>query len=436
MKHLSKRSFQVGVAGGFMAVAMAGSILVSPPQAQAQGFSFQDSLASLRDSVSNTFQRLYLQLPGQKSGKLVLKQSLEATSQLETMQVASTIEVAAADQAGQSLLDFSLITTGPVKVADAYDPSSLQQEMNMTGSLQVEGTTLELDLDMKQTADATYIRLNQIPAIPGFDLRQIKDQWISIPTDPGMLEAEFDAELEALTEAERRQLEAATRRLFDSAEVGPAVRETKDGNSVFVISISLSDEVIMTWLEEVQAITEPEATTDDLTQMRQLLDTLQPIEAEVWVDARSLYLRHFQLPMVVDVAAAQDQLAQAEEAAGAVGVEDLSEASSIEILIAATVSDFNLPVSFEAPADATPFMEVFSTLMPGFGPELGVGTVGSAAPALGEFPTSDFPGSDELPADLTAPSGPAELPELTEQEKALLESYGFSAEDLEGLGDF
>lgn len=404
------------------------SALLVVPQAQAQdgsGFSFGSMFRSVRESVNNQVQRVYLKLPGAKSGKAVLNQAIEATeANLESAQTSTSIQVDAS-AAGESVMSFQLTAAGPFEFDNVYDPSSVRQDMNIAMSLKMEGTTLEGDVDLKQTEDALYFRLNTVPAIPGIDLSSIKDQWVVVDSTTGEFELEETAVEDSieLTEQQIVQIGAAIDTLLDSIEVGQAQRETKDGNNVFVVVASISDEVLLQFLNDYYVAIEETAALPEIEQSwQEMLSYIQPIEVEFWVDTSNYFFRHMAVSVAAEPSVLQEQLSTVGSSAELYGVSGTEDIDSLQGVVSFDMSNFNQPVAFEEPTDAVPFIEVMS------------GFIGApvAFEDYAQYDSLDGFSEEDLgfdPADygLTEEDlAPAELPELTPEEKALLEEYGFT----------
>jgi len=132
--------------------------LVIVPQVQA--FSFQDSFSSFRQSLSHKLQRLYLGLPGSKSGEAVLEQMGLVMGKVETFTFSTQAGVVASDDQSQ-LLDAKLEVTGPTE-ANPASAKVTKQDLNAKIELNIQGTTLNADLDIKQNDRDIFVKINHL----------------------------------------------------------------------------------------------------------------------------------------------------------------------------------------------------------------------------------------------------------------------------------
>jgi hypothetical protein len=368
-------------------------------------------------------------IPGDKPGTAVLDQTTAAMKNVSTATATFGVDVTALDLGDQELLQAQLMFSGPMEVKDVYDPQTVRQDLNMRGELQVQGTTLSVNADLKLDGDIVYFNVRQLPVLPNLDLTTLQNQWIKVES-----ESSTSAD-EVRTPQQTAELEAAFKDLLAASEVGQARRETISGTGVFVVDVMMPDEALLTYAQRVSEITNPdEALTEtQVAEMQNFLDATEPITATLWIDRSTYYLLQAELPFVVNVqqlqAMRQAELSDEE----ALGLMDISpagataELKTLQVNFSFGMENFNQPVTFEVPADARDFQEVLGEVF-GF-----AGLEGMSA-----F-DEDFSGMDAAypsmwsdPSTSGVPTGarPTELPELSPEELEILRQYGVDIDNL------
>jgi hypothetical protein len=334
----------------FFALALLSlTIIAAPVQAQETNF-----LSRLRSSVSSRFQRVYLMLPGSKSGEAVLQQSFTTMESVKTATTTVNVGADVLDEANTSLAKASAVISGPVEFNSVYDPSSSRQSLTVSGDVTLQGTSMRAAADLKVDGNTMYFKLNELPLIPLFDLSGLKGQWLTTT-------ASASAEETPLTAAEQTEVKNATLKLLQSAEFSPATRDTKDGHRVFVTTATVPTSAIVAYYQELSTIRpDPEVDVADSTQkLTEFLSGVESVPITFWVDAGSYHLRHVELAFTKAVPPANEQTMTA--GAGLLGF--LEAAKTIKVNLAVHMDQFNQPVAFDIPTDARPAQEVFDEVV-------------------------------------------------------------------------
>ena len=395
--------------------------LVIVPQVQA--FSFQDSFSSFRQSLSHKLQRLYLGLPGSKSGEVVLEQMGLVMGKVETFTFSTQAGVVASDDQSQ-LLDAKLEVTGPTE-ANPASAKVTKQDLNAKIELNIQGTTLNADLDIKQNDRDIFVKINQAPFLPMLDLRQLSGKWYRLPTvEEAEDQDDLTNELEKLTLEQQKQVGERFYQLIKNSEVSQASKETRGEARVFVVTILVLDDEVVNYLRDVEQIIRNEAgeatSEEDYQRLTDFLAATSDLKFELWIDRQNYYLRHLSLPLTVNVKQLVEDEAEEVELGEAEGGEEIRESvagqeplmptldkvKQVELTLTVDFSKYNEPIEFEVPSGVEDFMEAYSALM-----------MKSILGEEGEQPESGF-----FLKSPYYPEDPAELQDLTPSQKALLEN--------------
>jgi hypothetical protein len=358
-------------------------------------------------SVSNSFQRIVLLLPGDKDGKIVMNQAVQASQNLKSATVESVVTLDLQKQE-TSVANVKINLGGPFEMNAAADPSSLKQSLHVAAVLSMEGTSLTADADVKVTKDFLYFKLNQVPAVPIFDLTSVKGKWLKTENQPTEQPTSLNAD-------QQQRMKDATTKLLMGAQYSSAKKETKNGKSVYVLDVTLTKQAVTEYTKTIleiqkESITDPAArakadakTTED--EVEKMLNNIGDIKATLWIDRSSFFISHMDIPMTYTVEK-KEKSEDAQAMTAALGGSTnpfaaLDEVEKIKMSFTIDLKDFNQPVAFEEPTDAQDAKEAFQSMM-------GKSSA-MPAPSLGV-------GSSELPG-LT----PAQKLQLQKYEKMKLE---------------
>jgi hypothetical protein len=385
-------------------------VLVAQP-AQA----FENPLAGFGTSIKARLNRFYLMLPGEKSGESVLTQSALAMEGLKSLSFSAGVDADVLDVTDQSLVAGSFKVGGPAEIKDVYDPKSTRQDINFAGELTMQGTTLKANTDMKIDGETMYLKINEVPLLPFFDLAPLKGMWLKLDNSQSMTadETADSSETESeMTAEEREAHKAAFMDLLKASQISTAKKEKYQDFNVFTVETTVPDDAILAYVEKTGAIEkETEAEIQKSKQeTAETLASIDDIKIKTMIDRSSFYLRHIEAPIVID---AQKFQAGESESSATTPLGDFSDAKTIKLNFVVDMTDFNKPVTFEVPTDAQDFQAAFAGAM----------NKQSGMPMMMPEPTLSEPSSKMMVK-------PSELPELSAEEKALLKQYGIDASDL------
>lgn len=326
-------------------------------------------------NLGSRAQQVYLRVvPGDKNGEAVLGHMLQATAGVTSVNFDSSTSVEAKKN-GENVFSLKFDADGPTQITSVYDPKTTKQQLDLAGEIQMQGTSLRARADVIVDGSNFYFKLNEVPAIPLFDLNPLKGEWLRSNLDVASTESPNQP-----TAEQRQQLQQASLDLFKSADVSQARKEKKNDVSVFVIDINFEDEAIATYMKRVAEINqdadsaEPAMTAEEEQDMREFLDATEPITATVWVNQNNFYLRHLELPLTIDAkklqessdAAAEDEETQdaaIPQADTASPFGTLTEVDTLMISVTADFDKHNEPVTITAPESARDAQEAFQEVM-------------------------------------------------------------------------
>lgn len=379
-------------------------------------FAAENILQRAQRSFSSAVDGIVLSLPGKKSGKLVMKRMNESYKDLKSFDSSTTIDIDLLGN-GQSVGKAQLNLAGPTIVGEVWNPQTYQQDMKVDGSVSFEGTTLSAAADLRMLDGVTYMRITQLPSIPGFNLDQVKNQWVKMdPAAQGVRanEMKFNAE-------QQQALQDAFMKMLESSTVSEAKPEKKDGENVFVMTVTISKPALVEYIKTVAEINQdilknaattpaeqdalalqsPEKMTQDV---ERALDSVGEVTSTIWVERKNYFPTYFELPLEVDLTkVAGDSLQQG---AGT------PEVDRLKMSIVSDTRKFNEDFSIDAPSDAQDADVFFQSIM------------GSAlAPSAGMNSSVRQTTPTEL-RDLT-PAQQRQLEELEMQYMMELDSLGY-----------
>ena len=298
---------------------------------------FENPIISWWGQLQNKAERMYLRLPGEKSGQSVLRQSFLASSGVESFQVEAEAVVDFESESAE-LASMSLRALGSVEIGQ--NKSINRQEINLSGEMNVEGTSYNLDVDLKQDHGTRYFRVNQMPVVPFFDLTQIRGEWLSLPA------SDDPEESGDLTSEQKATMNQTVANLIQKSEVSKALKQ----DDLFRVEVKLSKDAIIDFGREMGE------NNQSVDKLRQNLDSVGDINLVVEVDSKSFYPRHISLPIEVD----PNQVSVALQVFGL----PVSSLDGVKFVLSLDFSEYNQPVSFEIPQEtrdaSSVFMEIAS----------------------------------------------------------------------------
>jgi Spy/CpxP family protein refolding chaperone len=412
---LSRIHWKKSVVAGAMTVSV--FVASTSPIFAAENF-FQRAQRSL----SSTMDGIVLSLPGKKSGKLVMKRMNESYKKLKSFESDTTVDVEILG-GGQSVGKAQLKLAGPTVVGEVWNPQSYKQDMKVSGNLSFEGTTLSAAADLRQLDGVTYMRITQMPAIPGANFDQVKNQWIKF--DPAAQST--GAYDNVLTAEQQQKMQDAFIKMLESSTVSEAKPEKKNNENVFVMTLTISKPALIEYIktaaeinqEVMKSAADTPAEQDALAQqspekmtqeLEKVLESVGEIKSTVWVERKNFFPTYFELPLEVDITKMTEGSMQGAAA---------PEVDRLKMSIVSDTSKFNESFTISAPDGAQDAETFFQSMM---GPAM-------MAPGAGMAPS----GSTRM----MAPSAPTELRDLTPEQQRQLEELEMQyMMDLEGLDSF
>jgi len=358
-------------------------------------------LPKITSSLKQQVNRLYLQyLPGDKPGALVLQQSLVSLENVKTVRIKAEVSGRAETDQGSDLGNGKMTLAGPIQFQQPGDWFKSQLDFSLEGEVTTAGTSLQAGADLKQIDQNLYFKINALPVLPFFDATLLKGQWLKMPA----AEVEKNNRAEIATEAETRQLMQAGEQLLKEAQIGQAQRENQSGRSVYVVEVIVPDEAVIKYLNTMTKLATAQTLQPEIKPKQELTQTLQSldeIKAVVWIDQKTFYPIHLELPLAADLT----KMAVANPLDAAVKPGRISGQLTVDF------SEFNQPVTVTVPSDARDFQQAIMETV--------------------TLPNSDSEAPAETnPAGKTRKTKPVELQELTPSEKAMLKKYGVEVEDI------
>lgn len=373
--------------------------------AYAAGNFFQD----VTQSIGGTFERLYLLLPGDKSGKIIADQAFLAAKNLKTAQMNTQVTVDLQnDQNTPTSLKFNV--AGPIQISNLYDPSTYKQDLKVSGQVNVKDTAMTADADLKMTGEKLYFRINELPPVPFFNLDNLKGKWL-------FTSVKKTSDTPAPTADEQQKFIDAYQKLLNTATFSSASKQTKNDHEVYVFDVTFSKAALLQYIDDINKVQtdagKPVADAEEArASFEKLLSNTGDLKLTIWVDRSSFFVRHVELPIsYTPEKSAEPSPALTPAEAESNPLSALSHISKVNILVSLDADNFNAPITFTEPTDAQDAQQAFQQAMSAGG--LG-GGAGFGAGALGT-------GATGMPTNL--PTTPTELPTLTPQQKQQLLRY-------------
>src|SRR5258708_7158220 len=130
----------------------------------------------ISQTISNGLTRVYLLLPGDKPGDVVMSQTASSLQNLKSAQVNAVFSATLFNDDTEAA-NLKLTESGPVKVQNIYNTSSIKQSMNLAVQATMQGVSLQGNVDVKTNGQTIYLKINEVPPLP-FDLSNLKGKWL------------------------------------------------------------------------------------------------------------------------------------------------------------------------------------------------------------------------------------------------------------------
>lgn len=354
-------------------------------------FAAENIFQQIQQGITTRFQRIYLQLiPGNKPGKMVLQQMGAATQNVKSFSSRTDVSVKLMGE-GSELGTASVTATGPTVVTDLWNPKTYQQEAAITGSLSYAGATMDLAANTKLVDGVSYLQLRQLPELGGIRTDSLLNTWVRF--EQATAAASLDQEALEKTQT-------AFYNMLNASEVSDANVEQKDGNDVYVFTAKLSKPAVA---EYITAVRTAQGQAAELSEAQEALENVGDITVTFWVDKRTFYPRHVELPLQITVEPKDlEQMGQTKLPTQLAP----SDLQNVDVKITTDMTQHNESFTITAPENAENsqvfITRILSLIMPG-------------------LPSMNLP---SVPAGYRPPTvGTTELPAMTPEQKRAIEQY-------------
>lgn len=379
----------------------------------------------VQQSITGQFEKLYLQIiPGDKPGKLVLRQVGLASQNLKSFDGKTSIQVTAAgttDSVGTATLTIS----GPTVMGQVWDTKSYKQDVNVTGSLSYNGKSYEAAANLRMVDGVTYLQVTQMPELSGVSLKDIQNTWVKF--EP--LQATASANAKTWTPEQQAKLQDAFYKMLNSSDVSPAKVEKKDGNDVYVLIATISKPALAEYFTAIRQLEtetlekngESAAAAMTPADTEKMLANVGEIKATFWIDKSSFFPRHMELPLTIDVKKAAADENMTDTLPKTIPVDSVE---SLDLKITSDLSKHNQSFTIVAPEGAEDSRVFFTKIMGIFMPGLsGMGGTGSMMLPTGTLPSGAMMPKTGVPTYRMPNVGSTELPTMSPEQLKALQQY-------------
>lgn len=363
-------------------------VLVSPKPVAAFGGS-----TTLITKTKNTLTRFWLSLPGKKSGRLVLSQTVFAEKTTSSMGHTAEVSFDFMNES-DSILKVKLTSQGDV----AWKKDENQGNMlapSISGAheswnLMVDGDhfTQNANGELVQTKDGVFVQAAQLPTIPFMKTAKVTNTWIKLNPDLWMEKAVDDSSSEELKQKQEVWSKAVAE-LWRDAHVNSATKQDKNGVPVFEVTVEFPSQAVVRFVQEISGNT---------NQIKN--DVVRGTTAKLWIDRRTYELQAAEVvsEMQLSDLGSPEPVINVEEVVPSIG-----QATKVKATLSFAVTSRNTPVSVQTPEAFLSADEVIKNVF-------------------------ELPNVESLPtppaSDADGKTGPIQLPTLTPEEQELLKQYG------------
>lgn len=273
----------------------------------------------------------------------LVEEAMRAMSELKSASLMLEADLTLTPKAGAPKAD--TFGTGPttmtfnMEASYVNDPANPQLDAVITFSLPtgaelgpLGGMTLNPKISIrKKTADVMYVRLEQLPPIPFFDLSKINGQWIKI--DFAELKQKYGISFDAnKQQANPEQADTIAkiyreRPFLKLARLAP---ENVDGVQTDHLRFTLDRENLIAFLKAAVEASGQEITDAQIQQVEELFDQGLTATGELWIGKQDHFLRQLTGMMSTEV----------------------KDAGSVTANLRETFTGINQPVTIEEPVDS------------------------------------------------------------------------------------
>ena len=355
-------------------------------------FAADNLFQQVQQTITGQFEKMYLQfVPGNKPGKLVLKQMATASQNLKSFMGKTTVDVALlsdSEQVGTA----NFTATGPTVMAQPWNPESYQQDLTVSGTAEYQGQTLTGAGNIKLSDGVSYIQFTQLPDIEGVKLSSLLNTWVKFAPA---------TETAPLTTDQQAEVQAAFFQMINESNVSSATVEQKDGHSVYVLTATISQPALAKYLDTVQRVSGGESQPSSMKSLSQL----EELKATLWVDKTTFYPRRIELPIMMKMSTAANENSATAQLPVPTTLRP-QNLSAVEVNVVSDLTDHNSSFTLSVPENAEDSQVFFTRVMSLFMPGL-TDMMQMSAAANSRRPTE----------------GTTELPQMNAEQRKALEQY-------------
>lgn len=224
-----------------------------------------------------------------KTAEYLIYKGFDANKDTQSFYLDASVAVTAGESVAQIPglgNKFDLTIEGPI---DYHDKENPEVEINVK-------LTPELDADLVVVNEKLFFKLNSIPVVlkgyldgAGYSLDIIMNKWISYSL------AELESEARSTLEEDKgvrdeERLERVKMAILNSNIIDKVVvEETElDGNAVYKMTLALTSEEYMNFLNDVARAVEPESYADNFVAETDQAETFEDLEIETYIEKSSM----------------------------------------------------------------------------------------------------------------------------------------------------
>ena len=297
-----------------------------------------------------------------RTPSLAIENSLSKTIEAETFKI--TGEVGGEFQSGQEpeskIITAALVYSGNI---DKSEKGKIKNTSDLNLELGMEGITLQIKGKMISWSRDIYLKITSLPSLPlsGFDLEEIKNQWIKIDTEK-LKEISGEKEPFAIDEETEKKFLEDLKNLLIGKEIFKVKKnfgeEELEGVKVNHYSTEVNKEALKVLIPEILKLTkkyipaEEQATyekdlekflEDFSNNFDQAWGNIEPLEFDFWI-GKDNFLRRLKFEKELEY--------------GSLETEDVGK---VKLRVDLKFSDFNEKVEIEIPENFKSIEEFLTT---------------------------------------------------------------------------
>src|SRR5579859_382347 len=296
---------------------------------------------TLLHSITNTAERVYLILPGDKPATLVLQQVGDTSQSLKTFQINSQLALDfLSDQ--KNVASVKLQVGGPVQLQTLQNPNQYQEDMNINAEVATAGLAMTSTGELRLVNKNVYFKIDEVPMLPFLNLDDLKGKWLKTAMGTSTVKTS------QMTPDQQAKLKDAFLILLKNSQMSSAKKETKNDHAVYVIDIVLPKKALADYLVTAMQIQGKQLQHTE--SLDALLNNISNVRATIWVDQSSFYVRHVELPLTYMPEKMSSPILTNTNGL----LNALAQVNKVNMLLTVDLDQFNQPFSVEEPSDAQP----------------------------------------------------------------------------------